>query len=188
MLWPVLGGDDGLSPTASPAPAATGAVPPAKGVNKLTPLLFCAPCKPGGHRKTQSSTQWYVQQVKRQRMTDGIPLQSADCARAPPAHRPPPSCLPPPPALPLYLLPRSRLTSRVRSSWRSPNRRINAISIAIAITRIGRDKSADDSSGLFFNLIPAFQPASKPRASFAEPVRVMLWFSLFRLFVSFAIS
>ncbi|XP_071650262.1 ral guanine nucleotide dissociation stimulator-like 1 isoform X1 [Temnothorax longispinosus] len=61
MLWPVLGGDDGLSPTASPTtPATTG--PPAKGVNKLTPLLLCAPCKPGGHRKNQSSTQWYVQQ------------------------------------------------------------------------------------------------------------------------------
>ncbi|EGI62275.1 Ral guanine nucleotide dissociation stimulator-like 1 [Acromyrmex echinatior] len=62
MLWPVLGGDDGLSPTASPTPAATGAVSSAKGVNKLTPLLLCAPCKPGGHRKSQSSTQWYVQQ------------------------------------------------------------------------------------------------------------------------------
>ncbi|XP_070149088.1 ral guanine nucleotide dissociation stimulator-like 1 isoform X3 [Polyergus mexicanus] len=61
MLWPVLGGDDGLSPTASPTPA-TGAVPPAKGVNKLAPLLLCAPCKPSGHRKCQSSTQWYVQQ------------------------------------------------------------------------------------------------------------------------------
>lgn len=66
MLWPVLGGDDGLSPTASPAPPATGAVPPAKGVNKLAPLLLCAPCKPSGHRKCQSSTQWYVQQVKKQ--------------------------------------------------------------------------------------------------------------------------
>ncbi|GAB1868449.1 Ral guanine nucleotide dissociation stimulator-like 1 [Camponotus japonicus] len=61
MLWPVLGGDDGLSPTASPAPA-TGAVPPVKGVNKLAPFLLCAPCKPSGHRKCQSSTQWYVQQ------------------------------------------------------------------------------------------------------------------------------
>lgn len=65
MLWPVLGGDDGLSPAASPTPAATGAAP-VKGVNKLTPLLLCAPCKPSGHRKSQSSTQWYVQQVKRQ--------------------------------------------------------------------------------------------------------------------------
>jgi len=73
MLWPVLGGDDGLSPTASPTPAVTAAVPPAKGVNKLTPLLLCAPCKPGGHRKSQSSTQWYVQQVKRHRMTGRHP-------------------------------------------------------------------------------------------------------------------
>lgn len=64
MLWPVLGGDDGLSPTASLAPA-TGAVPPVKGVNKLAPLLLCAPCKPSSHRKCQSSTQWYVQQVKK---------------------------------------------------------------------------------------------------------------------------
>ncbi|XP_029164564.1 ral guanine nucleotide dissociation stimulator isoform X1 [Nylanderia fulva] len=60
MLWPVLGGDDGLSPTASPAPVTTA--PPTKGVNKLAPLLLCAPCKPSGHRKCQSSTQWYVQQ------------------------------------------------------------------------------------------------------------------------------
>lgn len=66
MLWPVLGGDDGLSPITSPSPAAeaNGTVPSAKGVSKLTPLLLCAPCKPS-HRKTQSSTQWYVQQVKR---------------------------------------------------------------------------------------------------------------------------
>lgn len=70
MLWPVLGGDDGLSPAASPTPVTTGAAP-VKGVNKLTPLLLCAPCKPSGHRKSQSSTQWYVQQVKRQIQAHG---------------------------------------------------------------------------------------------------------------------
>lgn len=58
MLWPVLG-DDGLSPTSPPASASV------KGVNKLAPLLLCAPCKPSSHRKNQSSTQWYVQQVNR---------------------------------------------------------------------------------------------------------------------------
>lgn len=57
MLWPVLG-DDGLSPTSPPASASV------KGVNKLAPLLLCAPCKPSSHRKNQNSTQWYVQQVK----------------------------------------------------------------------------------------------------------------------------
>lgn len=56
MLWPVLG-DDGLSPTSPPASASV------KGVNKLAPLLLCAPCKPTSHRKNQNSTQWYVQQV-----------------------------------------------------------------------------------------------------------------------------
>lgn len=56
MLWPVLG-DDGLSPTSPPASASV------KGVNKLAPLLLCAPCKPTNHRKNQNSTQWYVQQV-----------------------------------------------------------------------------------------------------------------------------
>ncbi|CAK9799395.1 Ral guanine nucleotide dissociation stimulator-like 1 [Anthophora quadrimaculata] len=55
MLWPVLG-DDGLSPTSPPASASV------KGVNKLAPLLLCAPCKPSSHRKNQNSTQWYVQQ------------------------------------------------------------------------------------------------------------------------------
>nr|XP_034175437.1 ral guanine nucleotide dissociation stimulator-like 1 isoform X2 [Osmia lignaria] len=55
MLWPVLG-DDGLSPTSPPASASV------KGVNRLAPLLLCAPCKPSSHRKNQSSTQWYVQQ------------------------------------------------------------------------------------------------------------------------------
>ncbi|XP_003699985.1 ral guanine nucleotide dissociation stimulator-like isoform X1 [Megachile rotundata] len=55
MLWPVLG-DDGLSPTSPPASASV------KGVNKLAPLLLCAPCKPTSHRKNQNSTQWYVQQ------------------------------------------------------------------------------------------------------------------------------
>lgn len=58
MLWPVLG-DDGLSPTSPPASASV------KGVNKLAPLLLCAPCKPSSHRKNQNSTQWYVQQVNR---------------------------------------------------------------------------------------------------------------------------
>ncbi|XP_026668632.1 ral guanine nucleotide dissociation stimulator isoform X3 [Ceratina calcarata] len=57
MLWPVLG-DDGLSPTSPPAAASASL----KGVNKLAPLLLCAPCKPTSHRKNQNSTQWYVQQ------------------------------------------------------------------------------------------------------------------------------